>query len=67
MADGIKAGNAKQHHQIGNNMIIRQVLLREATGAGLDAENSFGDRRCEMQAAPPEIITMDAMTTAIPR
>lgn len=48
-------------------MIIRQVLLREATGAGLDAENSFGDRRCEMQAAPPEIITMDAMTTAIPR
>lgn len=48
-------------------MIIRQVLLREDTGAGLDAENSFGDRRCEMQAAPLEIITMDAMTTAIPR
>lgn len=48
-------------------MIIRHVLLREAAGFGLDAEISFGDRRYETRASPPEIITMDAMTTAIPR
>lgn len=75
------AGNAKQHHQTvvlfrmlsqgenmeWNNMIGGQILLREAAGVDLGTDAFFDKDLCGIWASPPAAITIEAMTTAIPR